>query len=53
MFVLHVEVECGITEVLLRAETFIPWKILVELRLRTPSFLVVLLFLAGWVTSLH
>lgn len=53
MLVLHVQVECGIAEVLLRTEAFVPWQVLVEFRLRSPSLFVVFLLLAERVTSLH
>ena len=46
MFVLHVEVECRIAEVLLRTEAFVPRQVLIEFRLRPPPLLVVLLVLA-------
>ena len=53
MLVLHMQVECRITEVLLRTEAFVPGQVLVELGLRPPSLFIVLLLLARWITPLH
>lgn len=43
VLVLHVEVECGVAEVLFGTKAFVPWEIFVVFGLRSPSFLHVFL----------